>query len=157
MTAPAARHHWLNTIVGMLDSAFYLSDEEQFAVAGLVRQLLAKLAIPERGAPLNLPPSVAQEAAVGYYSLMLAGPRESGVVRTVRAATQRDVVVSVETWREAFVGMFTVAYPDLTADEHVFLTKVFHDLLTVIGAPHRAAAYLPDAVMAAYRDVEGVR
>lgn len=154
MSHPAARHHWLNTIVGILDGAFFLTDEEQFAVAGIIRQLLDALRIPDRGTPAVMPVPVAQEAAVGYYSLALASPRESGVVRPVRPATSIDVVVSVETWREALVGMFTTAYPDLSADERLVLSKVFHDLLAAIGAPQRAASHLPEVVMDAYRDVE---
>lgn len=149
-----ARHHWLNTVVGLLDGAFFLTDEEAFAVTDIVRKVLANLRIPERGTPAVLPTPLAQEAAAGYYALALAAPRESGVVRTPRPATSNDVVVSVESWREAIVGMFTTAYPDLSADERVMLTKVFHDLLIAIGAPQRAAAFVPDVVVDAYRSVE---
>lgn len=154
MNEPAAQHHWLNTIVGILDSAFFLTDEEQFAVAGIVQQVLRALRIPERGTPLVMPVPVSQEASNGYYSLALSGPRESGVVRAVRPATEHDVVVSIETWREAIVGLFLTAYPDINADERLLLTKTFHDLLAAIGAPQRAAAFLPDVVQEAYRAVE---
>lgn len=149
--APASRTHWLNTIVGILDSAFFLTDEEQYAVAGIVNQVLEALNIPTRGTPTIMPVPVAQEAAVSYYSLALSGPRESGVVRHVRPATDHDVVVSIETWREAIVGMFTTAYPGLNGDERVLLTKVFDDLLAAIGAPRRAASHVPDVVMETYR------
>ena len=153
MSGPV-RHHWLNTIVGILDSAFFLTDEEQFAVSDIVRKVLHSLNIPERGEPAVLPVALAQEAQVGYYSLMLAGPRTSGMVRHVRPATDQDVVVSIEAWREAIVGMFTTAYPDINELERLWLTKIFHDLLAAIGAPQRAAAFFPEAVLAAYRDVD---
>lgn len=153
MSSPA-RHHWLNTIVGILDSAFFLTDEEQFAVADIVQKVLATLRIPERGVPAILPVPIAQEAYAGYYSIALTGPRTSGVVRTVRPVTDHDVVISIEAWREAIVGMFTTAYPDLTSDERLMLTKVFHDLLAAIGAPQRAASFVPEVVIEAYRDVD---
>lgn len=153
MNEPAARHHWLNTIVGILDSAFFLTDEERFAVSQLMQQVLATLRIPERAVPVVMPVPVSQEASSGYYSLGLAGPRESGLVRNVRPATEDDFVVSIETWREALVGLFRTAYPDLSGDETLMLTKVFDDTLVAIGVPHRAAAFMPGVVQDSYREV----
>lgn len=154
MNVRAQRHHWLNTVVGLLDSSFYLSDEEQLAVTGIVQRVLDYLQIPERGDVSVMPAPVSQEVVGGYYSLGMASPREAGVVRAVRPATDQDIVVKVETWRDALVGLFTTAYPALSADELLLLTKVFHDLLGAIGAPARVAAHLPDVVVDAFREFE---
>lgn len=124
-------------------------------MSGIVTKLLAVLRVPDRGQPAVLPVPVAQEAYSGYYSLALVAPRESGVTRPVRPVTASDVVVSLEAWREAIVGMFTTAYPDLTGDERLMLTKVFDDLLRALGVPDRAAAFVPDTVAETLRELAG--
>lgn len=149
----AQRHHWLNTIVGTLDAAFYLTDEEQFVTIDIVRRLLEALNIPDRSTPSRLPAAVALEAASGFYTNGLYGPRESGLERPVRPANGGDIVVSVETWCQALMSMILSAYPDLEPLERVIATKVFSDLLAGIGLPHRAAAFFPDDVVRAYHDV----
>lgn len=150
-----ARHHWLNTIVGILDSAFHLTDEEQFAVADIVTKVLVYLRIPERGEPVVMPVPLSQETHAGYYALALTSPRSSGIVRPVRPATAADVVVPVEVWRETIVGMFTTAYPTLGAEDTLFITKVFDDLLAAIGVPNRAATFIPDTVAETLRTITG--
>jgi hypothetical protein len=154
MTVRAQRHHWLNTIVGLLDSAFFLTDEEQFAVSDIVRRLLIALNIPDRGQPYVLPIPVAHEVSGSLYALGLATPRESGLVRAVRPASAADNVVSLEAWRQALVSLLTSAYPDLSADETFMVTKVFTDLLAAIGVPLRAAAFFPNTVVRAYHEVD---
>lgn len=157
MATSVEPRHWVNTVVGMLDSVFYLSDHEQLQVGNVVRQVMKVLHIAARPSPVVLPPPLAQEVSVAYWSHALEGPRRSGLHRNVRSAGPGDVVLTVETWREALVGMFTTAYPDMNPEDRVFLTKVFDDLLAAIGAPARAAAYVPEIVISAIQDVEGPR
>jgi hypothetical protein len=144
------RHHWLNTIVGILDAAFHLSEEEQFQVITVVRQMLEALRIPDRGAAHSLPAPVALELASGYYTIQLSHARNSGALRPVRQARSSDMVVSAEAWRDSIVGMITSAYPELAPEEHLFCAKIVADLLAALGVPERAAAFFPDTVVRAY-------
>lgn len=148
----AERHHWLNTIVGVLDSAFWLNDEEQYFTIDIVARLLDSLGVPDRSDPDRLPPAVALEVSSGYYTVQLNSPRDSGLARPPRAVTQTDMVVSVNAWNQALMSMLTTAYPDLEPVERVVSSKVFTDLLVAIGVPERAAAYFPDDVIRAYLD-----
>ena len=90
----AERHHWLNTYVGVLDGAFWLSDEEQYFTSDIIVRLLDSLCIPERGNPKELSPPVALEVASGYYTVQLSSPRDSGLQRSeqqvVPAPTPED-------------------------------------------------------------------
>ena len=148
----ALRHHWLNTIVSVLDSAFHLTDHEQLATIDIVNKLLTRLNIPERGVPTSLPAPVALEVESGLYTIQLTHTRDSGLVRPVRAVHQgQDMVVSAEAWRDALTGMITSAY-ELTPPEKLFLASVVTDLLAALGVPNRAAAFFPDAVVRAYRN-----
>jgi hypothetical protein len=144
------RHHWLNTVVGILDSAFYLSDVEQVQVIAVVRDLLTALRIPERGDPEELPAPLALEVHSNYYTVALSGPRDSGVTRTVRRTNDSDLVVSLEAWRDALTGLFAAAYPELAPFERLTLAKVLSDLLAALGIPERAAAFFPHEVVNAY-------
>lgn len=149
--APVERHHWLNTIVGLLDVAFHLSDEEQFYTSDIVARLLDSLHIPERESSGELPPALALEVASGFYTMQLNSHRDSGVVRPIRAVAAGDVPVSLETWREAVLTMITTAYV-LNPLERLVATKVLTDLLAAIGVPERHAAFFPDSVVRAYKD-----
>lgn len=149
------RHHWLNTIVGILDTAFYLTDEEQFFVIEIVQRLLTKLQIPERGNPVTLPLPVLLEITSSFYTVQLEGPRDSNLRRPIREASGRDIVVDIEPWRQALVGLLITAYPDLEPLERVVATKIVTDLLMGIGVPKRAAAYYPDDVVRAYNESQG--
>lgn len=144
------RHHWLNTIVGILDSAFYLSDVEQVQVIAVVRDLLGALRIPERGSPEELPAPLALELYSSYYTVTLSGPRDSGATRTVRRINDTDLVVSLEAWRDAISGLFIAAHPELAPFERLTLAKVLSDLLSALGIPERAAAFFPHEVVSAY-------
>lgn len=77
-------------------------------------------------------------------------------MRRPRAAGARECVVSLEGWREALLRMITTAYPDLSVDERLTTTKVLTDLLAALGLPARAAAFHPDAVLDAYREIDRV-
>lgn len=149
MEPGSQRYHWLNTIVGLLDSAFHLSDIEQYHVLNIVSQLLEYLRIPERGTPQNLPAAVAHEARTGALALTLAGVRESGVHRDVWEAGT-DLNVPLEAWRDALANLVVAAYPDLSAQEREVLDTWLTDLLAALGVPRRAAAYLPDDVIRAF-------
>lgn len=155
MTRQAERHHWLNTVVGVLDSVFYLTEEETFAILEIVGSLLKNLNIPDRGIPAALPAPVAQEVAASYYSRQLANQLDSGSPRHIRPATEYDVIVGNDTWREALAALFTTAYPDITGEERLLLSKVLEDLLAAIGAPDRAPAFLPDLIIPTVKDMEG--
>lgn len=146
----AERHHWLNTIVGILDAAFYLSDAEELQVISYVRRLLEGLRIPERGVARVLPAPVALEVASSLYTIALAGPRNSGVPRRVRRASSGDMVVSVDSWRDALLGLLTAAYPDLHPEERLVAGTVLTEILLGLGVPERAAAFFPEEVVRAY-------
>lgn len=144
------RRHWLNTFVGILDGAFFLSEVEQLQVIGYVRRLLETLRIPERGVPRVVPAPVALEATSKFYTVALAGPRVSGWDRRIRPAAASDMVVSVEAWRDALLGLLTTAYPDLLPEEKLVAGTVFTELLLGLGVPQRAASFFPEEVVRAY-------
>lgn len=144
------RSTWINTIAGMLDQAFSLTDEEFFFCSQVVRQLLGALRIPERGAPSAMPAALALEAKGGMYSLQVHGSRDAGVQRPVRATAAGDVVVTLEAWRQALLNLICSAYTDLTEVEVLTAAKTFDDLLIGIGVPQRAAAYVPSDVVRAH-------
>jgi hypothetical protein len=141
------RHHWINTIVGTLDQAFHLTDEEQFYAIDIINRLLASLDIPDRSLPEVLPTPIVLEMASAIYSTQLAGPRISGIIRPIRHSTTTDIVVSIEAWVEALLAMITTAYPDMTPNERFVSAKVLTDLLDAIGVPDRAALFYPDDVV----------
>lgn len=140
---------WLATFVGVLDSAFSLSDDELFEVRRIMQRLLEALNVPGRGEPDAVPMVVRQEMLSGYYSNGLASP----AAPAVRPANADDCVASAEAWRTALEYMLMSSYPDLTGDELLLLRKVLADLLAAIGVPNRAAAFFPEAVMAAHREI----
>ena len=146
------RHHWLNTVVGLLDAAFFLSDEEQYLITDIVNRLLISLRIPERSVATELPPAVALEFKSGFYSALIAGPRTSGRTRPVSFVSQDDIIVSVESWRQAFLDMLLISYPDLEPIERLVTAKALTEILVAIGVPSRAAAFYPDAVVRAYQE-----
>ena len=148
------RHDWLNAIVGTLDVAFHLTEDEQFLVSSIVSQLLDGLNIPDRGRPTALPAALASEVSAGVYSQQLAAPRDHAVTRAVRAAQGHDIVVSLETWREALLGMLLAAYPEITGVERLIAMKVLSDLLAGIGVPNRAAAAFPDDLIRLYQQLD---
>ena len=148
----ATRDHWVNTVVGVLDSAFYLSPEEQLAAAQIVTALLNKLHIPARGIPKTLPMPLVQEVHANYYSTALEAVL-SGRDRSIRAVSGNDCYTSLEAWRTGIESMFALAYPDLTGPERMLLAKVVNDLLAAIGVPNRAASYFPEMVLRAHKEI----
>jgi hypothetical protein len=144
------RHHWLNTLVGMIDGAFHLTDEEQYFTIDIVRRLLDALGIPGRSVPRQIPAAVALEVAAGHYTEQIRSGRDAQLTRLVREATERDLVVSIEAWSQALVSLLLSAYPDLHPMERVVITKVFADLLAALGLPDRVATHFPDSVIRAY-------
>lgn len=151
------RHHWLNTFIGILDAAFHLTEIEQAHLIAIFRDLLVAVRVPERGAPEELPAALALEVTSNFFTISLAGPRDSGVSRPVRPVAQGDVVVSLEAWRTALVGMLTVAYPDMLPAERLLADRVFTDVLAGIGVPQRAAEFLPGDVVRTYRSLPEFR
>lgn len=151
------RHHWINTIVGLLDQAFNLTDDEQVFAIGFVDKLLDMLQVPDRGDPAALPIPVVLEVSAQVYTTQLSSTRELDVVRPVRAVQPGDVQVSTETWVEALLSLIMSAYPDLSPTERLLTAKSFRDLLDAIGVPDRAATFLPDDVVRISRDVDAQR
>lgn len=149
------RHHWLNTIVGLLDQAFHLTEDEQVHVIRIVADFLDQLAIPERGEPQSLPAPVVLELTAGYYTTQMSGPRSSGLIRPVRRTHSGDIVVPLETWRESLLALVTVAYPDLDPAERLIASKTMTDLLAAIGLPERAASFFPDDVVRTAKTLDG--
>lgn len=148
------RHHWLNSTVGILDEAFTLTQEEQYAVATIVRKLLDTLRIPDRGLTGDLPLAVVQEMHNNYYADMLDAANSNTSVRRPRPAMSTDAVMELEPWRAALEEMYLVSYPDLIAEERLILRKTFTDLLAALGVPNRAAEHFPTLVITAYRQLD---
>jgi hypothetical protein len=147
-------YHWVNVIVGTLDAAFHLIEEEQFFASMIVGGLLTDLRIAERPIPASIPAALALEIDGGFYTVTIAKPRESEVERPINEVAAGESAVSVEAWSQTFVSMLTVAYPSIDPLEQMMASKVFSDLLSSIGVPRRAAFYTPDDVMRAYNAID---
>lgn len=154
--AGAQRHHWLNTFVGVLDTALHLTEEEQFLVSDILRSLLVTLRVPDRGVPQQLPAPVALEVECGYYSTVLAAQHHAGFVRPVIPAGGYLETVSVQAWRSALLGMLVVSYPDLDLPERLLASSTLDDMLAALGVPSRAAASLPTDVLRAWTELDSL-
>lgn len=149
------RHHWTNTIVGHLDAAFHLSDEELFDLECTVVDILDTLRIPDRGTPAAIPAALASEVTAQLWSAQLAGQcRDASRVTHARLSDANDAQVSLEAWRNALMTLITVPYPDLAPLERVLLTKTFDDALSDLGIPGRAASFIPEIVIPHHLDAE---
>ena len=145
-----ARHHWLNTIVGTLDSALVLDGEEQVFVITTVSKLLDDLNIPKRlPCPSFLRADLALEVESGYFSTSALGAQSD--LQPRRQLNGTDVAVSLDAWRTSLVGLFTSAYPDMAPSEKVHCDSQITYILEALGVPERLARFLPDDVMRAYR------
>lgn len=154
-TPTIARHVWLNTFVGIIDTAFVLTDEEQYFCQVIVRQLLSSLHIPERGPAVIIPSPVLAELDSNTWSIQISEGRDNLDLHRPRLVERTDTVVSLEAWRDALTGMLTSAYPDLQPVERVAITQVFDDLLAALGVPNRAARFLPGDVVRAHLVLTG--
>lgn len=148
----AQRHHWVNTITGMIDLSLHLSDDERYLVALTVRETLDLLGIPARGVPDLLPAQVVLEVDSAYYTQVRESAEFAKASRLARAISATDVVVPIEIWTQALKDLLLVAYPDLNPNEQLFVRRVFDDMLRQLGLPDRAADSYPDVVIAAYRE-----
>ena len=144
------RHHWLNTYLGILDSVFFLSEEEQYHTIKIISSLLEAIKIPERGTPVLIPASVAVEAKNSYYSISLDARQKSNFERHPMIIDNSDLMVSIDAWRDSLLNMLTTAYPELEPEEKILSAKIFTELLVALGLPNRAAAYFPDDVVRAW-------
>jgi len=149
---PIERHHWLNTVVGLIDSVWHLTPEEQYQTIRVVRALLERLAVPERGAPREIPASLALEVDGAYYNTQLNSTYDSGAPRPIRRVERTDYTLPVEVWCSSLTSLFTTAYPDLDPIERVLLTKTFLDLLTSLGADERSPSHIPEDVARVARE-----
>lgn len=150
-----ARHHWVNTLVGQIDSAFLLTYEELFAVEHAVGELLNALRIPARGPAVSIPAPLAAEMTSQFWAVHLdSANRAEMLVNRPRAVREGDAVVSLDAWRNALSGLVTSAYPHLAPIERVLLTKSLDDMLSDLGIPSRAARYIPESVIPHHLDSE---
>lgn len=141
------RHHWVNTLVGVLDASFALTVEEQFYATVAVTRLLDTLDIPGRGEPLELPAALAAETSAGVFGAAMAFDRPM-----VAAAALRPGMVTVDLadWRDALCRMLFRAYPDLRPEERLYAVKAFDEVLVALGLPNRAPVFIPEDVVSAY-------
>lgn len=151
------RHHWLNTIVGIIDSAFRLSPMEQMGTLDVVNKILKATRIPDRAVAQTLPAPLSFEIASGIFSNQLATARNLNQNYDSIPVGSGDMVISAEAWRDALVGLILTSYPDLTADEKLYINVGFTNLLESLGIPQRRAYFFPQTVITAYRNSpEGV-
>jgi hypothetical protein len=148
---PVDRHHWVNTVVGFIDSVWNLTPEELAPAIRVVRALLERLDVPGRGEPVEIPAPLALEVDGGFYATQINAVYDSGLLRPVRKLGPRDIQYPIEVWCASLTSMFTKAYPGLDPIERVYLTKAFLDLLTSLGVPDRAPVYIPEDVARAAR------
>lgn len=139
---------WLATYVGLLTDAFSLTDDEQYEVRRILKKLFSALDLANRPEPGVVPMAVRQEMLSGHYSDALD---RAGAMP--RRASEGDCVASAEAWRTPLEGMLLSSYPSLAPDEVLLLRKVLTDLLAALGVPARAAAFFPESVMAAHREI----
>lgn len=145
--AAIERHHWVSTVVGVLDGAFSLTPEEQFLTATIMRQLFDRLEIPGRGRPVEIPAALALEVTGGVFSAQLAADRP---VLRPRVRVAGHVAVSLEDWRDMVCRMVFRAYPELSPEERLFTVATVDDLLASLGLPDRAPAFIPADVVSVY-------
>lgn len=148
----AERHHWLNTILGLLDSTFSLTPMEEPPTIRAIQNLLSELNIPDRADAPSLPAAVALEVTSSHFTIQFSSPRRADLMRPPRRTSPSDIPVSLETWRQGFVSLITSAY-DLSAMELLLTATVFNDILTELGVPNRAASYYPEEVLRAYQEL----
>lgn len=149
----AQRYHWLNTLVGILDTCFHLTEEELLGVTEVVGKLLDVVRVPSRGTPVALPMQLVQEMQTGVYSQQIA-VRDSSGRGPGRAATRADCVASVEAWAHSLESLLLVAHPDLSYEEKLLSIKVLTDLIAALGVPDRAAYSLPESVIHAAHEMD---
>lgn len=151
MRVKVTRANWINTIVGILNSAFSLTEEEKYQIMSITQRLLQALNIPDRDTPDKLPAAVALESRSGFYSLNLHQVN-SNQNPEMRHVTQNDIVVSIESWRDALMDLLITAYPDLTIEERIITAKILTEILSALGLPDRAAVFFPQEVVKAFQD-----
>lgn len=149
--AYVSRHHWVNTLLGIIDSVWHLSPEEFTVASDTLNRLLAQLHVPERGAPTIIPAPLAMEVDGGFYATQLHSPYDSNAPRPVRESGVRDMTLPVDVWVSSLVSLISTAY-DIAPLERLYATKTFTDLLSALGADTRVPVYIPDDVARAARD-----
>lgn len=140
------RHHWVNTVVGVIDSAWHLTPEEQLQCIRIVGSILDVLAIPDRGPARQIPAALALEVDGGFYAAQIHSPHDSGHDRPVRHRDEATVEMPFEAWRVGLVELFTSAYPDLDLAETVWLSRKIGEVLAAIGVSDRAPVFVPEDV-----------
>jgi hypothetical protein len=148
------RHHWVNTLVGMLNIAFILSKTEELTITQIINQLLLSLNIPDRLSAVGLPAAVALEAEHQVYSKTLSNFDDTPLNRVARTCTEGEMVVSLESWSQALASMINSTYPDLEPLDRLRVLLVFREILSSLGVPARVARAFPDEVIKAYQEFD---
>lgn len=150
------KHHWLNTIVGQIDAAFLLTQEELFATSKVVGELLDNIRIEDRGMPAVLPTPLVAELSTSYWAVQLHSTDRLGShARNPRRVDDSDITVSLDVWRNSLSGLVLTAFPDMSPIERIIVAKTFDALLESLGVPNRAPRFIPDNAVMHFLDVEG--
>lgn len=167
------RHHWVNTILGTLSTAFDLTDNEEYHILLRVGRLLDILRIPERGPVAIMRADLATEVVSGYFT-DITNPwtnpdmgSEDIVCETgpsIRAAEKTDIHVPLTLWLTALTGLFTASYSDFTPIELEDLRRELTYILEGLGLhdegdanpekPIRVTNFLTEDVMRSFTQIQ---
>ena len=140
------RSHWLNTLLGIIDSVWILTPTEQVQSAKVLLSILDTLNIPDRGNPSAFPIQLALEVESGYYTILLAAEDESGYPRVPKVSQEDEYNFPIEVWTASLVSILVVAYPELEPVERVYASKCFMDLLDALNISNRNPTHVPSSV-----------
>lgn len=137
------RDQWVHTFMGIIDSAFELTDEEQLVTADTLRSLFSALRIPDRGSPREVPMPLLLEITSRFYTTYLRNTAKETDRPQPRAAGPGELLAPIEAWRSALANIIFLAYPDLSPEERLATDKILTDLLGALGVSRRRANFLP--------------
>lgn len=129
--------------MGIIDSAFELTDQELLVAADALRSLFTALQIPDRGSPREVPMPLLLEITSRFYTTYLRETANGSTPPEPRAVTSGELIAPVEAWRSALANLIFLAYPDLSPEERLATDKILTDLLGALGVSRRRAKFLP--------------
>ena len=160
------RHHWVNTILGTLSTAFSLTDKEEYNILLRVGRLLDLLRIPERGPIATMRADLATEVVSGYFTDITNPWRNPDAISddaldetnsSIRIAAKTDIHVPLRLWLTALTGLFTTSYSDFSPGELEDIRRELTYILEGLGLhdegdanpekPIRVTNYLTEDVM----------
>lgn len=166
------RHHWVNTILGTLSTAFRLTDVEEYNILLRVGRLLDILRIPDRGPVTTMRADLATEVVSGYFSDITnpwTNPSSGEDIlpeadSSIRAAAKTDIRVPLASWLTALTGLFTSSYSDFTIEELADLRRELTYILEGLGLhdecdtnpekPIRVTNFLTEDVMRSFTQTQ---